>query len=192
MKPDSKVVNPFEGMTAKPKKTLPAIHEFSDGRKVKICAYQAKGFLDYVKSVATTRKGEEPNPLEISIAILHGVCFWLDGKTERRITREEIEGLNDADGMDLLEYVQAEITDEKALPDGEFIGTLPSGKIAQYRKSTLGTMSRAQRLHGAENAPYARVSLLCTIDGKEIDYIDVQIMDGLDFSAINDALGSRP
>jgi hypothetical protein len=188
--------NPFAGVTIDPRarKSLPVDHTLSDGRVIRLEQFQAKQFVDYVAEVSRQNKGKDADPLDIPIAILHGICFWVGKPDEQptRVSRQEIDDLTEFDSMDLLEYISAEITEIKKDPDGTQSGILPSGRAIKWKQSTLRTLRDAQKANGPENATYVKIAMLCEIDGKPIDFVDVQIMDGLDFYAIQGVLGSRP
>lgn len=186
-------------------KSLPADVPLSDGTIVHLASFQAKQFTDAAQDAA--RQGMTDG-IEISLFLLTRIGMMQvagykagDAQAHLPLTIADLDAMDQFDIMTLMEYLTADVkwTDSKSSArtvDGKpvpcKIGTLPSGKMVSMRRATGADLRKAGKMNGEENRNYSMISLTCQIDNKDLDFVDVQLMDGADFIALNTALNTRP
>lgn len=116
-------------------------------------------------------------------------CTTLNGV---RMTLAQLDQLPMRVTVQIIGAFDAKLTNRTVDEDGSILGTLPSGKLVTIRELTTAQARTAPQRHGAQMVPFTLVELSCTIDGKNVDFVDVQLMDGLDFLAIQAELNSDP
>lgn len=165
---------------------MSTLHEFKtkDGRTVTVNRFQAKRIADIAQeSIKSGHASPTAMAFYMACQITH-----IEGQP---VTMEQFRALPVNVGMQIVEKLGATLTNV-AKVDGSTIADLPSGKLITIKDATIGDMIDAGTMHGEEMRTFSIIEKLCTIDGKEVDFVDAQLMDGLDFLAIQAYLNADP
>lgn len=165
---------------------MSTLHEFKtkDGRTVTVNRFQAKRIADIAQEAI---KSGHASPTAMAFYMACQITH-IEGQP---VTMEQFRALPVNVGMQIVEKLGATITNV-AKVDGSTIADLPSGKLITIKDATIGDMIDAGTMHGEEMRTFSIIEKLCTIDGKEVDFVDAQLMDGLDFLAIQAYLNADP
>ncbi len=108
------------------------------------------------------------------------------------LTMDVLDSLPMSVGLEVVGSLSVEVTDQVTDSDGITSGTLPSGKMVAIRPFTTGDFRKAGTRHGEAMRAFSMIEIACTIDFKPVDFVDAQMMDGLDFLAIQAIIGANP
>ena len=163
------------------------LHEFKtkDGRTVTVNRFQAKRIADIAQEAI---KSGHASPTAMAFYMACQITH-IEGQP---VTMEQFRALPINAGMQIVEKLGATISSVTIDKDGTLHGNLPSGKSVTIKDATIGDMIDAGTMHGEEMRTFSMIEKLCTIDGKEVDFVDAQLMDGLDFLAIQAYLNADP
>lgn len=181
------------------RKTLPADVPLIDGTIVRIENFQAKTFADATQQ-AVREAGANADGIEISMRLLTRIAMMQvagykagDAQAHLPLTMDDLDQMDQSDILTLLEYLNPTIEVTKtAKENGTTEGVLPSGKRIEIRRAKGADLRKAGKMNGEQNRVYSMISLTCFIDDEQPDFVQVQLLDGLDFLAINTHLNSRP
>ena len=154
------------------------LHEFKtkDGRTVTVNRFQAKRIADIAQEAI---KSGHASPTAMAFYMACQITH-IEGQP---VTMEQFRALPINAGMQIVEKLGATLTNVTKGPEGT-TATAPSGKSVTIKDATIGDMIDAGTMHGEEMRTFSMIEKLCTIDGKDMDFVDAQLMDGLDFLAI--------
>ena len=162
------------------------LHEFKtkDGRTVTVNRFQAKRIADIAQEAI---KSGHASPMAMAFYMACQITH-IEGQP---VTMEQFRALPINAGMQIVEKLGATLTD---VNKAHAITTakLPSGKLISIADATVGDIIDAGTMHGEEMRTFSMIEKLCAIDGKEVDFVDAQLMDGLDFLAIQAYLNADP
>lgn len=167
---------------------LPKDVTLTNGSKVRVNAFQGKAFID---AQTEALKQGITDSIETVAFMLSKFCTRLTDAGPVPLTSTEVEDLDAADVGPLSEWMGASLT-EKTKLDNKTYAKLPSGRSCVIRRATMRDMIQSGKRYGENNRAYAMILLTTEVDGKALDLVDVQTMDGLDFVAINNWLNSVP
>ena len=155
------------------------LHEFKtkDGRAVTVNRFQAKAATELTQQAIN--EGQKSG-LKL-ISHMAASLTHIDG---RQASMAEFRALPMKDGLSIVEKLNVGLKDIAVDKDGVTTANLPSGKTLSVKPSDYGTLLDAEDLHGEEMRFFSMIEMLCTIDGKSVDFVDAQLMDGLDYLAI--------
>jgi hypothetical protein len=108
------------------------------------------------------------------------------------LSMDVLDSLPMAEGLKIVGSLSAEVTDQTTDSHGVIFGVLPSGKAVTIRPFTTGDFRKAGTRHGEAMRAFSMIEIACTIDAKPVDFVDAQMMDGLDFLAIQAIIGADP
>lgn len=160
-------------------------HKLHDGRVVQFRAFQADEIFKINIAAAAagfSQAADLPFFMATQLATIDGAP----------LTMEVLDALPMSVGLAIVGNLSAEITDKATAKDGVVTGNLPSGKSVTIRPFTTGDFRKAGTRHGEAMRAFSMIEIACTIDGKEIDFVDARLMDGLDFLAIQAVIGADP
>ena len=169
--------------TVKKEEPKPFKVEVNGGRIVTLESFQA-----HLMMTATENSVKQGNADGVSIML--GLICMIGSIDGVQLTPESLDDIDAVYTGDLFKFFEAKINIEDTDEKGKITGTLPSGKKITAIRPKISHMRNAGRF-GDENRSFAQVSDTVEIDGKKIEHLDVRLMDGLDFIAIQTFQGTR-
>ena len=163
------------------------LHEFKtkEGRTVTVNRFQAKRIADIAQEAI---KSGHASPTAMAFYMACQITH-IEGQP---VTMEQFRALPINAGMQIVEKLGATISSVTIDKDGTLHGNLPSGKDIAIRATTIGDMIDAGTRHGEENRVFSMIEMTCKIQDTPMDFVDAQLMDGLDFLAIQAYLNADP